>query len=82
MRSPPGGQLGDVPRYRMRKILWAAALSLGLAASANADTSANDKKGKVKTGGACKADGDCDQSSRAQRCRDSKCEPMPTHPVT
>ncbi|HZS35815.1 MAG TPA: hypothetical protein VFF06_03265 [Polyangia bacterium] len=73
----------------MRKILCALALAVGLSAAASADTSVDKKKdqtkeagGKVKTGGACKVDVDCDQSSRAQRCRDSKCELVPVHPVT
>jgi hypothetical protein len=68
----------------MRKIFCALILVFGLAA--RADTSVGDKKGptkeagKVKTGGACKADADCDQSKRAQECRDSKCELVPIHP--
>lgn len=73
-------------RYGMRKIVCALMLALGLAAAARADTSADKKKdptaGKAKTGGACKADADCDQANRAQRCRDSKCELVPVHPVT
>ena len=79
----------NVPKSSMRKILWAAVLSLGLAASVSADTSADKKKdptkengGKAKTGGTCKADADCDQSGRPQRCVDSKCELRPVHPVT
>jgi hypothetical protein len=73
----------------MREILCALMLALGVAAAARADTSVDKKKdptkeagGKIKTGGACKADADCDQSNRAQRCRDSKCELVPVHPVT
>jgi hypothetical protein len=73
----------------MRQILCALTLVLGLAGAASADTSVDQKKdptketgGKVKTGGACKVDADCDQANRAQRCRDSKCALVPVHPVT
>jgi hypothetical protein len=73
----------------MRKMLCALTLALGLATVARADTSVDQKKdptkeasGKVKTGGACKVDADCDQANRAQRCRDSKCALVPVHPVT
>ncbi len=78
-------------RYGMRKILCALILAVGLGAAARADTSVDNNKkkdptketgGKVKTGGACKADADCDQTNRGQRCRDSKCELVPVHPVT
>ena len=82
---------GRMQKTRKRSIVWAAALCLGLSFSgyAAADTSADKPKppakeggGKVKTGEACKVDADCDQSGRPQRCRDAKCAPMPTHPVT
>ncbi len=71
----------------MRKILCAAALVLGLS-SASADTSTkggpgkDTTAGKGKTGDACKINSDCDQSGRPQRCRESKCELAPVHPVT
>jgi hypothetical protein len=73
----------------MRKLSIVCFLFLALTAGiAAADTSAGDKKppkgttGKAKTGDACKSSEDCDQSGRSQRCRESKCEPMPVHPVT
>jgi hypothetical protein len=48
------------------------------------DSSDNGKEqiGKGKAGDACKIAEDCDQSSRTQRCIDSKCAPVRTHPVT
>jgi len=73
-----------------RSIRWGAALLLALSFSARVASAdlAGDKKdpgkdnGKGKAGAACKADSDCDQSGRPQRCRDSKCEARPVHPVT
>ncbi len=69
----------------MRKIL-ALFLALGISAAVWADTSTKGGTGKEaakgKTGDACKVNTDCDQSSRPMRCRESKCEFMPSHPVT
>jgi hypothetical protein len=76
---------------RKLSIVGAAALFLGLsftALHAAADTSADKKEppkdsgGKGKAGDACKTNADCDQSGRPQRCRESKCELAPVHPVT
>jgi len=64
----------------MRKTILALLLCGGVAA---ADTSADKKPGKTKPGGACQASSDCDQSSQAQICRNSKCEidrPRPPQP--
>ena len=75
----------------MRKILaFVFVALLGAVGVARADASPPEKSkggkaekvGKVKAGGACKADADCDQSSRPLRCRESRCEPYPSHPVT
>jgi hypothetical protein len=72
----------------MRKILWASVVCLGLSLSAFADTSTKEPgggkqpTGKAKPGAACKVDSDCDQSGRPLRCRESKCEALPVHPVT
>jgi hypothetical protein len=73
----------------MRKFVQALCIAaLGFAAGASrADTTPPSKekepaKTGAKAGGACKADDDCDQSSRPHRCRDGKCEPRPSHPVT
>jgi hypothetical protein len=73
----------------MRKLSMTFALLVSLSGGyAAADTSAGDKKpaketaGKGKTGDSCKSNSDCDQSGRPQRCRESKCEWAPVHPVT
>src|SRR5262249_8125565 len=78
----------------MRTFMMALCLGLTLGAGhAVADTSGKpppDKTGKTgktgsakgKAGGGGKDDGVCDQSGRAQRCRDSKCQAVPVHPVT
>ncbi len=79
-------------KSRRLSIVWAVGLFLGLSFTggyAAADTSTGGKKdpakdggGKGKPGDVCKANTDCDQSGRPQRCRDSKCELAPVHPVT
>lgn len=82
-------------KIRKPSILWAVALFLGLSFTAGyavADLAADKKKepppkesaGKApgKTGDVCKVNADCDQSGRPQRCRESKCELAPVHPVT
>lgn len=70
------------------------ALCLGLALGAGyavADTSTGKPPGKTggkaesakgKPGDACRQDTDCDQAGRPLRCRDSKCQFAPVHPVT
>jgi hypothetical protein len=72
---------------KTRSIVWALLLALGVTAAAWADTSTKGggtgkEAAKGKSGDACKINTDCDQSSRPMRCRESKCEFMPSHPVT
>jgi len=77
---------GRMHKHRTRLFLWAGALLVGLSLAAGvaaADTSADKKPGKGKTGDACKSNADCDQSGRPQSCKQSKCQldPMPPPPT-